>query len=333
MDLCALPETAKALICDKLTKKDLVSLAKTCRSLPDTCYDKKFWKTIDLEQKDITESSLHGVLDRGVEVAGLHGARIHFERDVIHPRNYAAARLTHLDLSRVTFIEDCGSSSASSSGSALIRLIQRCRSLKALSLNETQCLTGPASTEIAKNKDLVTLSLHGAFRRDTSPDAMTEIMREWRKLRELDIGENAFGAEGTNNILSAAPASLTRLSITGWIARCPSFKELHLIKQNQMEENDIHSLRGLSQLNKLTLRSCYRLQPTWFSGFGHLQVLNVPQCFIGGFAAGNVDMIKSILAQTTVTRTVEVGVAMPKASRATGSIWDQRIRDIISGSQ
>lgn len=37
------------------------------------------------------------------------------------------------------------------------------------------------------------------------------------RLRELDIGENAFGAEGTNNILSAAPASLTRLSITGWI--------------------------------------------------------------------------------------------------------------------
>ncbi|KAH7696758.1 hypothetical protein AAVH_36169 [Aphelenchoides avenae] len=317
------PNVVLLRICRHLNKKDLISLAKTCRRFRDVCYDWRFWTFINLEKAFISEPALHCVLDRRTEVMRLSNANIQVDPPAswyTFPAEIPAC-LTHLDLSSAKFTKSDG----------LVRLLERCHKLQALSLEALQNVTDETCKAIAQNKTLKVLNLLMA--RTLTEKGLLDIMMGCKKLSELNIGWAQLDGASLSVICGFAPKTLRRLSLAGapltdenvqsLCLKCTELVELDLSDNMHITEKAVKTLRTLKKLKILSLSRCYEVEPVSYVSFDSLDVLNIYGCLTDE----GLKLIRDRLHGTTINASPFVNIARPTVNESVTSIWEKRTRD------
>uniref|UniRef100_A0A914C0X0 F-box domain-containing protein n=1 Tax=Acrobeloides nanus TaxID=290746 RepID=A0A914C0X0_9BILA len=324
------PDHVLLLIFSHLNKKDLVSVVRTCKRFLNIAYNNKsFWSFLNLENKHISEHSLHSLLDRKIEILRLTGATLQ-SSDSIPPfiGNFIRpSSLTHLDLSHAKF----------DNLDALVYFLGRCSSLECLSL-EACYVNDSACIEIAKNSKLQCLNMIMASGWETR--GLIAIMNQCKQLAELNLGWANLTPEMIRNFVRTAPITLQRLNLSGTrtnadmndesvrllCQRCPNLMELDLSDNNLITSKSIPYFRAMPCLRKLDLARCYGIEPRDYLTLNtsRLEELNIHNCT----SDEGVEFLREFLHPTLINESIFSIVARPTVGEAATSIWGMRTRDI-----
>lgn len=324
-----LPERLILRIFTYLNKTDLVNTMRTCRQFNQIARDFTLWKYMNVGKRAIDEPVLHSLLDRQVMSLRLAEAQIiaaptlcwyNFHNTLL------MARLTHLDLSQTIF----------SDKETLCRLLRRCRSLKALSLENCEIVDDEILREIAKNQELQHLDM--VYVKRLSKIGICGLLCICRKLIELNLGWTEVEDDAISSICQFMPSTVRRLNMSGFrehpemnnqnvsllCKSCPHLEELDLSDNAVITEGAVEILRKLKRLRVLSLSRCNSIEPISFINLGHLQVLNIYGCI----GVEGVELLRDRHPHTAINWSPADTIAKPTVGDSVTSIWGEKTRDL-----
>uniref|UniRef100_A0A183BMS2 F-box domain-containing protein n=1 Tax=Globodera pallida TaxID=36090 RepID=A0A183BMS2_GLOPA len=325
----ALPDSLLLRIFFYLNKHDIVNVMLVCRRFGQIAKDKTLWEFMNLAGRLIDEESIHSLFNRQLKVLRLASAEVKTPSlfpwfDVQHT---ASAQLTHLDLSQAKF----------DTSDTLVRLLSRCKSLQALSLESCDLLDDECCRVIANNSALKYLDL--VYAKRFSVAGIGTILCACQKLVELNLSWAEVDDEAMLTICQRMPSGIRKLNLSGFrqlpslndenigrlCAVCPQLEELDLSDNALLTEHCLESIcDGLKRLRRLTLSRCYGIEPMAFLQLGTLDELNIFGCITND----GVCLLRNRLAPTQVNASPYSTVAKPTVGDSITSIWRHRTRDL-----
>ncbi|KAL3123399.1 hypothetical protein niasHT_004571 [Heterodera trifolii] len=325
----ALPDSLLLRIFFYLNKRDLVSLMLVCRRFGQIANDKTLWEFMNLAGRLLDEESIHALFDRQLKVLRLASAEIKPLSlfSWYNSQQMTTAQLTHLDLSQAKF----------GSSDTLLRLLVRCESLQALSLESCELLDEECCRAIANNSALRHLDL--VYAKRLTAVGVEVILRACQKLVELNLSWAEVDTDAMLAICRLIPSGVRRLNLSGFrqlsslndrsVAQlcevCPHLVELDLSDNALLTENCLDSIcNRLKYLRRLTLSRCYGIEPMAFLQLNTLDELNIFGCITND----GVSLLRNRLAPTLVNASPYSTVAKPTVGDSVSSIWRHRTRDL-----
>ncbi|WKX93877.1 hypothetical protein Q1695_011274 [Nippostrongylus brasiliensis] len=326
-----LPQNVVIDILSFLNKRDLCNAMATCRLLYMAGSRCRNWEQVDLFNRTVYDHTLISFLNRRLKVMRMADTNV--ERWPYHSTIPLISleyplMLTHLDLSRAVFTDR----------GLLVKILQGCRSLQALSM-EGQDMGDDAlaiCSAIGQNYSLTRLDLSMTV--GITADGAQLICQGCPIIQHLNLSWSSLDSRAIAVFCSSLPYSVTRLNLAGsldksamddvavekLVTRCPNLKELDLSDNINITDKGLLLLMTLPQLESLSLNRCYGIPPMNFLMCGQLYFLNVFGCITdSGLVA-----LKNGLVETEVNSTVFNYIAKPTVPPAVTSIWGQRTKDI-----
>ncbi|XP_006627358.2 S-phase kinase-associated protein 2 isoform X1 [Lepisosteus oculatus] len=274
----SLPDELLLGIFHSLPLRDLLRASRVCKRWHRLAFDESLWFSVDLEGKAQLDRALSQVLTTGA-------VALRCPRTFIGQPSFPDTkplRVQHLDLSNCTV-----------SSAALEEILRRCCRLQNLSL-EGLGLSDHILQSLSQNPELVRLNMSGcsAF----SSQALGEVLEGCTRLEELNASWCPdFSNEHIKTLVTAIPASVTRLNLSGYrhnlqmddvkvlLGRCPNLTDLDLSDSVLLTPDVFQYFQQLPALQHLALSRCYQIHPAAlvelekFPGLKTLEVFGIVQ--------------------------------------------------------
>ncbi|KAL0277061.1 UNVERIFIED_CONTAM: hypothetical protein PYX00_004478 [Menopon gallinae] len=311
-----------------LPKKTLVRCTLVCKRFLRLAYDEALWARMDLGGRNLPTKAVGYIVTRGFRILRLAQAAlpdpVYCPKTTPLPDDFVS-KLQYLDLSM-----------ASISGNGLSTLLNFCRNLKKLSVENCHVNTASAAA-ISRNSELEVLNL--TMCTGLIPSSIDAILTNCRRLQSLNISWTMLSTASLDVIACKIPSRLERLNISGCrkhltdqhvleiFCRCDNLIELDVSDSIELTNEVIYFIvKYVKTIEYLSFSRCYSISTSSFMMLKNVESLMYLDVF-GLMKEEELNELKNELADVAINQFPFSSVARPTVGLRRTSIWGLRVRD------